>query len=169
MKIAKQIFLGLMVVILLVCVFVVVSPRIFDGFYPFGIKTAIVLSDSMVPTIKKDDFVIMKKPGEINIDDIVSYKETESNMEVLHRVVKINDDEITTRGDANNTDDKPINKGQITGIYVGKMEYMGKVINFITTPIVFSIIITFLIILMIVPYKKHKITDKDEAEKNEKK
>ncbi len=168
MKIAKQIFLGLMVVILLVCVFIVVSPRIFDGFYPFGIKTAIVLSDSMVPTIKKDDFVIMKKPNEINIDDVVSYKETESNMEVLHRVVKINGDEIITRGDANNTDDKPINKGQITGIYVGKMEYMGKIINFITTPIVFSIIITFLIILMIIPHKKHQTTEK-KAEKNEEK
>jgi signal peptidase len=123
-------------------------------YYPFGIRTAVILTGSMEPTIKINDFVIVKKPDNIKLNDIISYKEKNSDVEVLHRVIAINGDEIITKGDANNKEDTPINIDQVTGIYIGKIKYLGKIIAFVTKPIVFSIIVTSFFIIMLIPSKK---------------
>lgn len=133
--------------------FIIISPKVFKNFYPFGIKVAIVLTGSMEPTLEINDFVIIKKPNNIKVNDIVSYDDN-SEKEVLHRVIKINKEEIITKGDANNTEDMPINIKKVTGVYVGKIKYLGNIISFITKPIVFSIIITTIVIYMIVSSKK---------------
>ena len=153
MKIVKKISFGLFLLVSLTYLFVVISPRIFEGFYPFGIKTAMVISGSMEPTLKIDDFVIMKRPKDIKVNDIVSYKSKNSKYETLHRIVSINGDEIITKGDANNTEDEPIKKDQITGIYIGKIKYLGKIITFISKPIVYSILITVFVVFMFIPSK----------------
>ena len=70
MKIIKKISFGLFLLVSLAYLFVVISPRIFEGFYPFGIKTAMVISGSMEPTLNIDDFVIMKRPKEIKINEL---------------------------------------------------------------------------------------------------
>ena len=153
MKIIKKMSFGLFLLVSLTYLFVVISPRIFEGFYPFGIKMAMVISGSMEPTLKIDDFVIMKRPKEIKVNDIVSYKSKDSKYETLHRIVSINDEKVITKGDANNTEDEPIKKEQITGIYIGKIKYLGKIIAFISKPIVFSILITAFVIFMFVSSK----------------
>lgn len=154
MKILRRIGICFIVLILLTYVFIVISPRIFAGFYPFGIKTAIVLTGSMEPEIEINDFVIMKKPDNFTVGDIVSYREDSVRDEVLHRIIKIDGDKIITKGDANNTNDEPIEKSQITGVYIGKIGGFGKIISFITRPIVFSIIITGLFVLFSIPDMK---------------
>lgn len=153
MKVIKIIIFSLFLLISLVYLFIIVSPKVFKGFYPFGIKVAIVSTGSMEPTLKINDFVVVKKPKQIQINDIISYKEDSSDIEVLHRVIKINDDEIITKGDANNIEDKPITSDKVTGIYVTKIKYFGNMINFIKKPVVFSLIITFFVILMLIPSK----------------
>ena len=154
MKIIKKISFGLFLLVSLAYLFVVISPKLFEGFYPFGIKTAVVMTGSMEPTININDFVIMKRPKDIKVNDIVSYKAKSNKNEILHRVISINNDEVITKGDANNTEDKPINKNQITGVYIGKIKYVGKIISFISKPIVFAIIITLLVVFMIIPSKE---------------
>ena len=168
MKVLKAIGFGLFIALVSAYLFIVISPKIFTGFYPFGIRTAVVLTGSMSPTIEINDFVIVKKPDEINVGDIVSYKENDGGMEVLHRVVKMEDGKITTKGDANNIEDKPVEISQVTGVYVGKIEYLGKIISFIVQPVVFSIIIVLLLIILFAPYKKLKVFQKGEM-KDEKK
>lgn len=153
MKVIKKISFGLFLLVSLAYLFVVISPRIFEGFYPFGIKTAMVISGSMEPTLNIDDFVIMKRPKDIKVNDIVSYKSKNSKYETLHRIVSINEDVVITKGDANNTEDDPIKKEQITGIYIGKIKYLGKLITIISKPIVFAIIITLFVIFMFIPSK----------------
>ena len=137
--------------------FIIISPRVFKNFYPFGIKTAIVLTGSMEPTLKINDFVIMKKPNEIKVGDIISYRQNSSNIEVLHRVIKVDNDEIVTKGDANNTEDKPISINQITGVYIGRIKYLGNIIFFVKKPIVFSTVITIFIIIMLIPGEVDKV------------
>ena len=151
MKIVKWIGFGIITLFILMYLFIVVSSRLFPGFYPFGIKTAIVLTGSMSPEIKINDFVVIKKPEEISVGDIVAYKDSDASKEVLHRVVKIDGDEVTTKGDANNVNDKPINRSQIVGVYVGKIEHLGKIISFINQPVVFSVIVTLLVISVFIP------------------
>ncbi len=154
MKTVKKISFSLFLLVSLAYLFVVISPRIFTGFYPFGIKAAVVMTGSMEPTININDFVILNRPKDIKVNDIVSYKDKDNKNEVLHRVVSINNDEIITKGDANNVTDEPINRNQITGVYIGKIKYLGKIISLINKPIVFATIITSLVIFMLIPSKE---------------
>ena len=154
MKTVKKISFSLFLLVSLAYLFVVISPRIFTGFYPFGIKAAVVMTGSMEPTININDFVILNRPKDIKVNDIVSYKDKDNKNEVLHRVVSINNDEIITKGDANNVTDEPINRNQVTGVYIGKIKYLGKIISLVNKPIVFATIITSLVIFMLIPSKE---------------
>ena len=60
MRIIKKIFFVLFLLVSLTYLFIVVSPKVFKNFYPFGIRTAIVLTGSMEPTLEINDFVITK-------------------------------------------------------------------------------------------------------------
>ena len=152
MKIIKKIFFSLFLLILLLYLFIIITPKYIKGFYPFGIRTAIVLTGSMEPSLKINDFVIMRKTKSIKVNDIISYKL--NNSEILHRVIKINNGLVVTKGDANNKEDNPININQVTGVYVGKIKYLGSIITFITKPIIFSTIITLLAVILFIPVKK---------------
>ena len=152
MKIVKKICFSLFLLILLLYLFIIITPKYIKGFYPFGIRTAIVLTGSMEPSLKINDFVIMRKTKSIKVNDIISYKL--NNSEILHRVIRINNNEIVTKGDANNKEDNPISINQVTGVYVGKIKYLGSIIIFITKPIVFSTIITLLAVILFIPVKK---------------
>lgn len=156
MKVIKKICFSLFLLISMLYLFIIISPKIIKDFYPFGIKTAIVVTGSMEPTLKINDFVIMKKPKEIKVNDIISFKQNNTTNEVLHRVIKINNNEIVTKGDANNIEDEPIDIDQVTGVYVKKIKYLGDIIIFVKKPIVFSTIITILFIIILMPNKKKK-------------
>ena len=153
MKTIKKIIFILFLVVAFTYSFIIISPKFFKNFYPFGIKTAIVLTGSMEPVLEINDFVVIKKPKDIKVNDIISYDDN-GEKEVLHRVVKIDGETITTKGDANNTEDIPINIKQVTGVYIGKIKYLGNIIAFITRPIVFSVVIAIIMVIIIIPTKK---------------
>ena len=160
MKLIKKVSFSLFLLVSLTYLFVVISPKIIKGFYPFGVKTAIVLTGSMEPTLKINDFVIVKKPKSINVNDIVTYKNEGDKNEVLHRVVRLMGDTVVTKGDANNVEDEPIKIDQITGVYVRKVRFLGKIIYYMTKPIVFSITMTLIVLLMLIPVKKENENQK---------
>ncbi len=166
MILAKKICFWVLTAIVLVYFFIVISPRIIKGFYPFGIKTAVVVSGSMEPEIEINDFVVMKQPDGIKVGDIVTYESADVSHEVMHRIIKTDGDEIITKGDANNTEDKPISESQITGIYIGKVPVLGKIISFIIKPIVFIIIVVMLLVWIFWPVKKG--SNKPKEKTNEK-
>ena len=99
---------------------------------PFGFGASFVLSGSMEPEISTDDLVFVKKPGKLQVGDVVLYNTGGSN--VLHRITKIDGDMITTQGDANNTEDKSFSKSAVLGVYIGKVPSGGKIIRFVTNP-----------------------------------
>lgn len=154
MKIVKNILLCLLLAVSLLYVFVIVSTRLYPNFYPFGIRMALVLTDSMSPVLNADDFVVIKRAEDINVDDIIVYKESDTNNEIIHRVIKIDDDEIITKGDANNTADKPIVEAQVRGKLIWKSSFIGKIVSFMIKPIGFSFLITFFVIIMLIPSKE---------------
>ena len=156
MKIVKRVSFIIFIIFSLTYLFIVVTPRVFKNFYPFGIRTAIVTTGSMEPKIKINDYVVVKKPNDIKVGDIVSYTSKDTKNDVIHRIVKIDNNMVTTKGDANNTQDEPINKKQINGIYICKIKYLGNIIVLITKPIVFSVIMTTLVIFMFMDGKKTK-------------
>jgi len=155
MKIIKKVFFALFLLMSLSYLYIVVSPKIFKNFYPFGIKTAIVLTGSMEPTLNIDDFVILRElKGRVNVNDIVSYKRPGEKNEVLHRVVRVDKNIVITKGDANNKEDDPIDVMQITGVYVRKVKYLGKIITFFTKPLGVSFTVTLFLIILLFPTSK---------------
>ena len=75
-----------------------------------------VASGSMLDAIHVDDIVIVRIDNDIekiNTGDIIVFKQ-DKNI-ITHRVIEINEKEIITKGDANNTNDEPITKDSVIG------------------------------------------------------
>ena len=75
-----------------------------------------VATGSMSNIIEIGDVILVKliEPNEtLSENEIVVF--TQDTTLVTHRIIKINGDQIITKGDANNTQDDPISRGQIIG------------------------------------------------------
>lgn len=115
-------------------------------------KAAIVLSGSMEPKISVNDLVILKRQNKIHLNDIVLYNDDEGK-QIMHRIIKIDGNTITTKGDANNVSDKEITKDQIAGVYVFHIKYVGYIINFFKTPIGLLALLLLIVLILIAPIK----------------
>jgi signal peptidase len=80
---------------------------------PFGFRSATVMSGSMTPTLNVGDIVIERpiEPAEARIGDVITFTDPKDDGRLLtHRVrsIKVKGDEFTftTKGDANNTEEK---------------------------------------------------------------
>lgn len=89
--------------------------------------------NSMFPLIKPNDFIIIDKADKnISVGDIIAY-ETRPMFNPLvisglitHRVIKIDENYITTKGDNVARPDIPIKKSQITGKVVAVIHHISK-------------------------------------------
>lgn len=127
---------------------------------PFGVGAAVVLSGSMEPALSVGDLVIVAESSTYTVDDMVVYQD--GRMAVTHRIVSITDSEVITRGDANNTEDSPINPDQLKGKVVLAIPLVGYAINAIKTPIGTLCIIVLAIFLLERSFRAEKQKD-DEA------
>ena len=89
----------------------------------------------MEDEIQVGDYVFVKITKDVEEKDIISFVDNEDV--ITHRIVKIDEDEIITKGDNNNATDEPINKNQVIGkvVYIGKS--YGKFLNVVTNLYVF--------------------------------
>lgn len=86
--------------------------RVLDTPYPL----AAVTSSSMWPTLHKGDLVVLQgvdSVDDLRVGDIIAFRHQDGF--AIHRVVKIEGDVITTRGDANSLDDRPIAIEDVVG------------------------------------------------------
>lgn len=110
----------------------------------FGYTYFEIISGSMENEININDYVFVKITNKVKKDDVISF--IDKDVVVTHRVVEINDDELITRGDANNANDNPIKKNQIIGKVVFVCKGLGLIVKVITEPIVFiSFFVTVLL------------------------
>ena len=102
-----------------------------------------VVSGSMNPNIKVGDLIFIDTNYEtVNVGDIITYKD-ENNAFVTHRVIMKEDTTILTKGDANNTIDKPIKINNIVGKYSFKVPYIGNILNSLRNPFTLIVILIF--------------------------
>jgi signal peptidase I len=80
----------------------------------------------MEPTLSVDDLIIVRETENIMSGDIVMYQ-SEGAM-VVHRIIDIDGDIITTQGDANNTSDTPFDKSCIKGKMIAHSHTAGKLL-----------------------------------------
>lgn len=125
----------------------------------FGFTFFEVVSGSMSPTINTHDLIIVKLDNEVKEDDIITFYK--DNSFITHRITDYIDDEnIITKGDANNTTDKSISKNEILGKVVYIIPKFG-IIRVILSDIkvIASVFVT--IILFSIAFSIKKV-DKDE-------
>lgn len=122
----------------------------------YKLQLFIIYSGSMEPIIPKGSLVFSLKPEQnndysINKGDIITFVPfmNKPNSQITHRVYKIQDNKIFTKGDFNNVIDSwTINNSQIKGLYLLHIPLLGYVLHFlIKYPwyilIILGIIITF--------------------------
>lgn len=130
---------------------------------PFGYGMSFVLSGSMEDRLSVDDLVIIKATNKYKVNDIVLYQDGDNL--IIHRIIKINGDKVTTKGDANNVADEPIQKSQIKGVLVYDIAGLGAAVNILKQPISVFIILALAFLLMKLSYRKEQKNDAEELDK----
>lgn len=77
---------------------------------------ASITSGSMWPALKTGDLVFiqgLKSKNDINIGDIIVYKNQIGF--TIHRAIKLNEETVITKGDANNVSDMPVKYDEVIG------------------------------------------------------
>lgn len=130
---------------------------------PFGYGAAVVLSGSMEPTYSAGDLLVVKKMDHYQTGDIVVYQSGRSL--VVHRIIDMNGETVTTQGDANNAPDEPFAVSQIKGISVGSIPFVGTWFRILKTPVGLMAAFLCTIFLIEVSFRKQSDTDAAELEK----
>ncbi len=115
LKVVKEIVFWVLYIVILVGLVWAVPKGL-----AYALKTnypmASITSGSMWPVLKKGDFILIKglqSENDIKVGDIIVYKNPKGF--TIHRITEINGDTITTKGDANNVSDTPINFSDVIG------------------------------------------------------
>lgn len=136
-----------------------------DYFDIFGYSFFNVATGSMKPEINQNDIIIVKSFDNYVINDIVTYKK--DNDYITHRVVMVNDNNLITKGDANNTTDSAITMDDVLGKVVKVLPNAGVWQKTLTSPkVVIMVFITLLLFDFAFSYKGKK-NENDKTIKNE--
>ncbi len=152
----------------------------------FGYMPMSVQSDSMAPTFRQGDLVIVKEiddPFALKVDDVITFYTIIDGNRVLntHRIVSVNkadmDVSFTTKGDNNSINDSvDVAKSDIIGKWTGtRLGGFGKAVDFLRTStgfficIVIPMAIFFLIelykfIVTLIAFRKPKMSQDEEEE-----
>ncbi len=121
----------------------------------FGIRVYRIGSGSMEPYLKVNDFIIIKKDDKYEVNDVITFKS--DNQYITHRIVNIDGNVITTKGDNNNTNDESIDKDIIVGKLVFKFGFFGFFSYILLKPIIWILIFVIgVLIILLVPTKNIK-------------
>lgn len=128
---------------------------------PFGVGAAVVQSGSMEPTLYKGDLLFVKAQDDYGVGDIVVYQS--EGILVVHRIVAVNGDTVTTQGDANNVPDKPFDAGCIKGRVIGRIPGVGYVIDFLKTPLGILLLVGCSVLLVELSFRREKKAEQNET------
>lgn len=125
-----------------------------------------VVSGSMEPTLHIGDVIVVDtKVKDYNKNDIITFYDSEGSF-ITHRIVSINDKEMITKGDNNNTEDEPTDVSKIVGKYVLKIDKGQKILSSLKNPIIMTLIlVNGILICIFVSIDKYGNVILDEEEK----
>lgn len=150
------------------------------GYSPMSVQ-----SDSMSPTFKEGDLIVVKKVDDLyslKKDDVITFYTIIDGQRVIntHRIVEISEEDNTkrfiTKGDNNQIDDEtPVSASDIIGKWTGtKVKGLGKFIDFVTTkkgfficvliPIAIFFIFELYKFITVLIEAKNTLSEEDEEE-----
>lgn len=145
-----NILIILVTIIIILAIYYFVQIKIANKPYAniFGYTFFEVATGSMEPTIDVGDVIIVKITNEVNENDIIVCNK--DNAFITHRLIKIEEDNFITKGDANNTEDEPMQKSDLIGKVVNIIPDFSLWRKIIFTPQVIIPIFIMLILLRII-------------------
>ena len=151
-----SIFTYILLLILILVIYGKCSVMFTDKMYPsyFGYTMFEVASGSMEPTLYVDDVILVNVTQDnLKKGDIIAFQS--DDVVITHRIILIDGDMITVKGDSNNTIDKPINRSQVIGKVVKILPKFGVWKKILTEPkILFAIFITLVLFDFALSYNK---------------
>lgn len=144
-KILNSILISITILIIIFNLYVLYNREILkkNDIKIFGYSAFVIVSGSMEPTINVDDLIIIKEKNVYNENDIISYN-SNNNSIITHRIIKIENNLLYTKGDNNNLEDEPIEFSQVVGALVYKINGFGKIVTLISSPIGITIFLAIL-------------------------
>lgn len=143
----------------------------------FGFRVYRVISGSMQPTLQIGDIIIIRKEKEYHINDIITYDTGLTT--VTHRIKSIDNNDVVTKGDANDVNDDVFNVDKIVGKYFFRISMISLFSNIMIGNSVFIVLIVLfssILILTIfyrfirnIELKKDNLRKKIEFKKLQKK
>lgn len=121
---------------------------------PFGWGLSVVLSGSMEPALHVNDLVIVRQQDSYAVGDIIVFQE--GRRLVIHRVISVNGEQLTTQGDANQVSDAPIMLSAVKGKSAAVIPYIGGILRFLKTPFGCILMLIGAVILFEVPYYRRR-------------
>lgn len=125
----------------------------------FGYTFFEVATASMYPTIGIGDVVIVEVTKEVEQNDIIVYTDGESI--ITHRLIEKNDDELIAKGDANNSEDKPITENMVLGKVIKIVPKLGTWRKVFTSTEVVGLILILITLFSIVFMYSSKSEEED--------
>lgn len=110
----------------------------------FGYSIFEVATGSMTPNINQNDIIITKKNSNYEINDVITF--SSDNSYITHRIIGINNNEFITKGDANNTVDKPVNIDNVVGKVIKIYPNLGIWKEVLSNPKILVLILVTLIL-----------------------
>lgn len=130
------------------------------GFFNTG--NAIVVSESMVPVLEKNDFIVYKTTPieQLRQDDIVVYKRevADGHILIVHRLVAITDGYAVTKGDNNAVQDDPFEAENIVGKVVFTVPQLGIVLDSLTSVAGLAVIFLLFVIITTLQFVYRKFS-----------
>lgn len=131
---------------------------------PFGVGLATVESNSMRPAFSRGDLLVVRRADDIETGDVVVYRDPTIGL-VVHRVVALDGELVTTQGDANNTADTPFDRNSIVGSVALVLPAMGTVVEALRSPLGVVALIAVLLAVVELPMRRRQ--DADERHRDE--
>lgn len=136
----------ILALIVIILIYNIIQVSIFNkpymnilGYTFFQVKTG-----SMSGTMEIGDIIIVKLTKDVNKNDIITYEQGKSL--ITHRIVEQQDGTITTKGDANNSEDEPISQDEVIGKVVYTLRNVEIWKNVFRTPEVYALIVITLVL-----------------------
>lgn len=161
----RYLMLGILAVVIGVNVFALNATKLTGNAVPmpFGYGASVVLSGSMEPALSVGDLLIVQAQDSYETGDIVVYQS--GNTPVVHRIVSISDEAVTTRGDANNANDEPFFITAIKGEVIAVIPVIGYVVWALKTPLAIVIMLATAVLLVEWSFRTGKAEKEAEKEK----
>ena len=145
-----NVLLLIVFVLIMIGVYYIVQIKVFQNDYAnlFGYTFFEVATGSMSGTIEVGDVVIVEITKDVNKGEVIVYKEGDNF--ITHRLVEKEGDHLVAKGDANNSEDKPITEDQILGRVIYIIPKLGVWRKIFLSPEIIGLILLLLFLLGVV-------------------